>query len=163
QLDFVKASGKYLDEFKELSKSNNPEEHQLRQAKFFRVMGQGRETEGNLVEAFVMYKNFGDLPINADGVPDLANPTQKTPTAVWPRGRTAAMMAKATPKQREPLEAKIAEEWKAVKAKSDLGSVRRFIDMFDVPFGVGREARLHLASAIMADNLENAYLEAEMR
>ena len=59
-------------------------------------------------------------------------------------------MAKATPEQRKPLDDRIAEEWKAVQSKNDLDAVRQFASMFDVPFTVGREARLELAEAILA-------------
>src|SRR5262249_36414972 len=59
-------------------------------------------------------------------------------------------------------EAKIAAEWKVVKAKNDVEEVRKFVAMFDVPFAVGREARLQLADAIMGQNQSNAYLEAEL-
>jgi outer membrane protein assembly factor BamB len=126
-------------------------------------VGQGREKQGKLVDAFLMYRQFGELPINKEqGVPALDDPTQKIPTGVWLRGRISAMMTRATSQQREPLEAKIAEEWKVVEAKKDLDAIRTFVSMFDVPFKVGREARLHLAESIMARNDKNAYLEAEL-
>src|SRR5262249_54503380 len=72
------------------------------------------------------------------------------------------MMAKATPEQRKPLDDKIAEEWKAVQSKNDVEAVRAFAATFDVPFAVGREARLQLADAIIAKNDQAAFLEAEM-
>src|SRR5206468_8546657 len=51
QTDFNGASNRYLDDFRELSKaSDNPEEEQTRQARFYRIVGQGRESQGNLVE-----------------------------------------------------------------------------------------------------------------
>src|SRR5256885_648206 len=83
-------------------------------ARFFRIVGQGRENEGNLTEAFRMYKEFGALPIHREqgGVAGLDDPNTKVPVEVWLRGRIAAMFARATPVQRSPLEAKIGEEWR---------------------------------------------------
>src|SRR5262249_23518561 len=163
-LDFNTASAKYLKEYRDLCDvPENAQEQQQRLSKYLRLIGQGRENQGNLVEAFSMYRQFGDLPINKErGVPALDDPTHKIPTAVWLRGRISAMMERATPQQREPLEAKIADEWKIVEGKKDLEAIRTFVSMFDVPFKVGREARLHLAESIMAKNERNAYLEAEL-
>src|SRR5439155_13775191 len=145
-----------------LSKDADGDEKQQRLAKFHRIVGQGRELQGKLPDAYSSYKQFADLPINQQGIANVEDPTHKIPTSIWLKGRIAAMMAKATPEQREPLEAKIADEWKQVKAKSELGEIRKFVGMFDVPFGVGREARLELAQAIMKQNQAPAYLEAEL-
>src|SRR5260370_24471652 len=79
---------------------------------------------------------------------------------VWLRGRISVMMDRATTQQREPLEAKIADEWKIVEGQKDLQATRTFVSMFDVPFKVGRDARLHLAESIMAKNDKSAYLES---
>ena len=165
QVNFNANADKYLGVYRELcDAANGDQERQVRQAKYFRIVGQGREAQGNLVEAFRMYKDFGALPIHSTtgGVADLDDPSHKVPTNVWLRGRISAMIAKADAKQRAPLEAKIADEWKAVKAKKDLEAIRSFVGMFDVPFTVGREARLHLAEAIIERNDKTAFLEAEM-
>jgi outer membrane protein assembly factor BamB len=165
QTDFHSASQRYLDDFKALTTAtDDPQERQQRLAKFFRIVGQGREAQGNLVEAFRMYKDFGALPIHHEqgGVASADDPGQKIPTHVWLRGRISAMIARATPEQREPLEQQIAAEWQAVEAKNDLGALRSFAGMFDVPFKVGREARLRLAEAIMDRNDRASFLEAEL-
>jgi tetratricopeptide (TPR) repeat protein/outer membrane protein assembly factor BamB len=164
QSDFNDASGKYLDEYRDLCKvPGNATEEQQRQARFLRLVGQGREAQGNLVEAFQAYKDFGALPIHKNGEISLPeDPAHKIPTSVWLRGRVSAMIARATPEQRKPLEVKIAAEWQAVRAKKDLDAIRSFVGMFDVPFTVGREARLQLADTIIQDRDAHAYLEAEL-
>lgn len=163
QIDFDSASAKYLDEYRGLCKvAGNSEEEQQRQARFFRIVGQGREAQGKLVEAFGMYKDFGTLPIHKDGIAALDDPSHKVPSHVWLRGRIAGMIAKATPQQRRPLEQKIEEEWQVVKTKNNVEAVRAFVGMFDVPFAVGREARLQLAEAIMEGGERTAFLEAEL-
>jgi outer membrane protein assembly factor BamB len=164
-LDFVGASGRYLNEYRELCNvPENAHEQQLRQARYFRIVGQGREAEGNLVEAFQNYREFGSLPIHREqgGIASLDDPSHKVPTNVWLRGRVAAMIAKATPEQRQPLEKKIAEEWKTVEGKKDIDAIRSFVGMFDVPFAVGREARLRLAELIIEINDRGNFLEAEL-
>jgi len=164
QMDFDRASGKYLDEYRALCKlPDSAQEQQTRQARFFRLLGEGREHQGNLVEAFQAFRAFGDLPLNKkEGVAATDDPTHKIPTNVWLRGRIAAMIASSTLEQRKPLEEKIAEEWRAVRVKNDVEAIRTFVGMFDVPFKVGREARLQLADAILARNDRQAFLEAEL-
>jgi outer membrane protein assembly factor BamB len=164
-VDFLGSSDLYLDEYRELCKvPDNLNEQQLRQARYFRIVGQGREAQGNLVEAFLMYREFGALPIHREhgGIASLDDPSHKVPTNVWLRGRVSAMIAKATPEQRAPLEKKIAEEWKTVEAKKDSDAIRSFVGMFDVPFAVGREARLQLADIITDTNDRPNFLEAEL-
>jgi tetratricopeptide (TPR) repeat protein len=164
-LDFPGAASRYLDEYRELCKvPENQNEQQMRQARYFRIVGQGREAQGNLVEAFQMYREFGSLPIHREqgGIASLDDPSHKVPTNVWLRGRVSAMIAKATPEEREPLERKIAEEWRVVEAKKDVDAIRSFVGMFDVPFTVGREARLKLAETIMENNDRPNFLEAEL-
>jgi outer membrane protein assembly factor BamB len=164
QVDFDRASTDYLEEYRELCKAtDNPQEQQQRQSRFLRLLGQGRERQGNLVEAFQAYRAFGELPLNKqEGIATTDDPTHKIPTNVWLRGRIAAMISHAAPEQRKPLEEKIAEEWRAVQVKNDLDAIRTFVGMFDVPFTVGREARLQLADAILARNERAAFLEAEL-
>lgn len=164
QVDFSKASPKYLAEFKALTQvPENNREQQVRLSKYYRIVGQGREAQGNLVEAFQMYKDFGALPLHREtGIASLEDPSHKVPVNVWLRGRVSAMMAKATPEQREPLERKIADEWQAVEAKNDPDAIRSFVGMFDVPFRVGRAARIRLAEVLMDRNEKASYLESEL-
>ena len=163
--DFVKTSGRYLEEYRGLCKvPDNKAEEQSRQARYYRIVGQGQEAQGNLVEAFQMYRAFSALPIHREqgGIAAVDDPGHKVPTNVWLRGRISAMLAKATPDQRAPLEAKIAEEWRAVEAKKDIDAIRGFVGMFDVPFAVGREARLRLAETIVDNNDRPNYLSAAL-
>jgi outer membrane protein assembly factor BamB len=165
QIDFTKADKDYLTTYQALCNvPGNPQEEQSRKARFFRLVGQGREAQGNLVDAFQMYKDFGSLPIhqNQGGIASNEDPNYKIPVNVWLRGRISGMLAKASPEQREPLEAKIAEEWKTVEAKKDIDAIRSFVSMFDIPVRVGREARVRLAETIMERNERGSFLEAEM-
>jgi outer membrane protein assembly factor BamB/tetratricopeptide (TPR) repeat protein len=165
QIDFNKADKDHLTIYKALcTVPGNAQEEQARKAKFFRLIGQGRESQGNLVEAFQMYKEFGALPIhqNAGGIASAEDPNYKIPVNVWLRGRISGMLTKATPEQRAPLEATIAAEWKVVDAKKDIDSIRSFVGMFDIPVRVGREARVRLAETIMERNERANFLEAEL-
>jgi len=164
QTDFKTAGAKYMDEYREFCNvPGNEDEQQQRLAKFYRIVGQGYEETGNLVNAFHMYRKFGELPINSkEVVASIDDPMHKVPTSVWLRGRVAGMMARAPEAQKLPLENKIAEEWKQVKAKKDINAIRTFVDMFDVPFAVGRESRLHLAQTIIELNDRPSFLEAEL-
>ncbi len=165
QTDFNQASARYLEEFESLcSLSDDANEKEERQAHFFRIVGQGREIQGNLVDAFSLYRKFGSLPIHVQrgGIPSLEDPSQKIPVDVWLRGRISGMIAKASKEQKAPLEAKIAEEWRTVQAERKPDSIRSFINMFDVPFKVGRDARLEMADALIRENDKSLFLEAEL-
>jgi outer membrane protein assembly factor BamB len=164
QVDFNAASPRYLEKYRELCDvPNNVMETHQRQAKFLRILGQGRESQGNLVEAFGAYREFGSLPIfKQEGIPSLEDPTQKIPANAWLRGRVMAMLATATPAQLKPLEEKIDQEWKVVEAKGDVDAIRSFVGIFDVPFPVGRESRLRLADALIEKGERASFLEAEL-
>jgi outer membrane protein assembly factor BamB len=165
QIDFNRAAKDHLEVYTALCAiPGDPQEEQARKAKFYRLVGQGREAQGNLVEAFQMFKDFGALTIHRDqgGITSPEDPNYKIPVNVWLRGRISGMIAKAKPDQRAPLEAKIAEEWKTVEAKKDPNAIRSFVGMFDTPFRVGREARVRLAETIMEHNDRASFLEAEL-
>lgn len=162
QVDFNKASALYIEDYRKLCEVSDDQEKQQRLAKYFRTIGQGRESQGDLVTAFQMYREFGALPINQLGVAALEDPMHKIPVSVWLRGRVGTMIASATPEQRDPLEKKISEEWKVIRGKDDVNAIRSFVDMFDIPFQVGQEARLELARAIVDRKERNSFLEAEL-
>jgi outer membrane protein assembly factor BamB len=164
QNDFNAASGPYLDKFKELCKVETSAAEQLqRETAYWRIVAKGREDQGDLVSAFLAYKEFGASPLfKEDGIPSLEDPLYKVPTHLWLRGRIGAMFEKANPAQRAGLEKKIAEEWQAVTQRNELAAIRQFIGMFDVPFAVGREARLKLAEVIIEEGAKEDYLQAEM-
>jgi outer membrane protein assembly factor BamB len=164
QTDFDKTAGKYLKDYQDLCKvPDNPQEELQRTAKYHYVVAVGREAQGDLVSAFLAYREFGASPLyRDDGVPSVDDPLYKVPTHLWLRGRIGAMFEKGTAAQKKALEDKIAEEWLSVKNKGEIDGIRQFTAMFDVPFAVGREARLEMANVIMQKPLIDAYLEAEM-
>jgi outer membrane protein assembly factor BamB len=161
--DFDNASKKYLDEYKGLCDSTDAAIKEQRRTRFLRILAQGREGQGNLVEAFLAYKDYGNSPMfKDDGIPSIDDPTYKIPTNLWLRGRITAMFEKANAQQRAALESKIADEWNAVKKNDDPIAIRQFTGMFDVPFAVGREARLELANVIIEKKRPEDFLEAEL-
>jgi outer membrane protein assembly factor BamB len=164
QADFAGAAPKYLDKYKELTgATDNEAEKQRREARYWRIVGQGREEQGKLVEAFLAFKDYGASPLFKDeGIPSMEDPLYKVPVNLWLRGRISAMFARATTEQRTALDKKIGEEWQAVKEKNDLAAIRQFTGMFDVPVAVGREARLELANVIIANKAKESFLEAEL-
>jgi outer membrane protein assembly factor BamB len=164
QVDFDKAAPKYLEQYRELCKvPDNPGEEVQRETKYYKIVAQGREAQGDLVSAFVAYKEYGASPLFKDaGIPSVEDPLYKVPVHLWLRGRIGAMFDKANAQQKGALEKKIAEEWTVVKEKKNLDAIRHFTGMFDVPFAVGREARLELATEIIKQADKNAYLEAEL-
>ena len=165
QTDFNKASKEDLKITLDLCTLPEKEaEKQIRKATFFRLVGQGREAQGDLIEAFQMYKDFGAVPILRElgGVASADDPAVKVPVNIWLRGRISGMLAGANVEQRARLDAKIAEEWRAVEAKKDVEAVRSFVSMFDASGRVGCEARVRLALSVLEKNDRAAFLEAEL-
>ncbi len=168
------AAEKFLDEYKEMCKvepapgaadltPEQQEEQRRRQGNFLCLVAKGREGQGRLVEAFQAYLDFGALAGKQELISSLDEPSVRTPPDVWSQGRIAAMIEKVNdkPDLRKPLEDKITQTWDEVKKGNDLDKLRQFVAMFGSFFGVGREARLHLAEQLAAEAAPNALLEAE--
>jgi outer membrane protein assembly factor BamB/tetratricopeptide (TPR) repeat protein len=166
------ANEKYLNEYKELCRVPIPadataderqrleEEEHRRQANFLCLLANGREKQGRLADAFHAYVDFGSLSGNHELVSVIDEPAVRVRPDVWAQGRIAAMVAKASPDQRKPLEHEIGEQWEKVRSGKDLEALRRFVQLFGSLFTVGKEARLHLAERLME---KEAFLEAELQ
>jgi outer membrane protein assembly factor BamB len=168
-----KTGEKYLDTYQKLCKLDiDPklpdeerktlEDEQLRrQSNYLSLVAKGREEQGRLLDAFQAYVEFGALAGNKDlvSIPDDRN--VRASPEVWARGRIEAMVAKAAPEQRKPLEDKIAQQLVEVKKTGDVEALRRFVGMFGLLFSVGKEARLELANRLIGETAPEALLEAE--
>jgi outer membrane protein assembly factor BamB len=169
--DFPAAS-QYLAEYKELCKVPIPEgatteerqklesEQRRRQAGYLCLFAEGREKQGRLLDAFQAYLEYGALAEAKELVPVINESSVRTQPDLWAQGRIAAMMAKATPEQRKPLEDEIARRWKLVQEDKNHEALRRFVAAFGSLSSVGREARLKLAERLIE---QNAYLDAELQ
>jgi outer membrane protein assembly factor BamB len=176
QRDF-NGSEKYLDEYKAMCEVTIPadatmedrkrleEERQNRQANFLCLLAKGREQQGRLIDAFQAYMEFSAKAADRNLVPVVDEPTIRVRPDVLAQGRIAAMVAKAKPEQRQPLQDLIAKRWAEVKAGNNLAALRRFVAVFGSLFNVGKEARFHLAERLLQENPKdqpNAFLEAEL-
>jgi outer membrane protein assembly factor BamB/tetratricopeptide (TPR) repeat protein len=171
QRDFASASDKYLDDFKSMCEVTIPagtppeevsklqEEQQRRQANYLCLLAKGREQQGRLVEAFAAYLDFGSLAGNRELITVIDEPGVKARPDVWAKGRIAAMVQRATPEQRKPIEDKIAEQWRSLQGSSNTEGLRHFVALFG-SLSVGKEARLQLADRLIE---ENGLLEAELQ
>jgi outer membrane protein assembly factor BamB len=143
-------------------KQRAEEETQRRKSTYLYLLAKGREGQGKLVEAFDFYQKFGAFAGRNElvSVPDES--VLKAAPDVWAQGRIAAMVAKATPDARMPLEKQIADSWEEVRKSGDTEKLRRFVTMFGSLFRAGREARLELAEKLIEENSKGSMLEAEM-
>jgi outer membrane protein assembly factor BamB/tetratricopeptide (TPR) repeat protein len=139
-------------------------ESRRRRANFLCLVAKGKEDQGKLYEAFERYQEFGKLGGAGELLSVIDEPTVKASPAVWSQGRIAAMVAKATPEQRKPLEERITKEWEELKKNGNLDDVRKFVGVFGSLFPVGKEARLHLAQRLIKESKDGnapALLDAE--
>ena len=158
RVDMTDAKGQHLDELQA--------EQRRRRATYLWLIGKGREDQGRLVEAFEKYQQFSDeAGKQSDLVPAVDERRVKAAPDVWSRGRIIAMMAKARPEQRAPLEKLIADKWDKLRQTNDLQELRRFARMFGSVSAAGKEARLQLVDRLMEEkdtNEDHPLLEAEL-
>jgi outer membrane protein assembly factor BamB/tetratricopeptide (TPR) repeat protein len=175
--DHFNDAEKYLKDYEELCKldlEDAPEkerakleaEQRRRRATYLWLVGKGREEQGRLVEAFEKYQQFAqEAGKQSELVPAVDDRQVKAAPDVWSRGRIIAMMNKATPENRRPLEKLIAEKWTKLRETNDLQELRAFVRMFGSVSDAGKEARLELAERLMErkdSSDEHPLLEAEL-
>ena len=119
------------------------EEQRRRQAGYLCLLAKGREEQGRLLDAFQAYLEFAGLAESSELVSVINEPAVKARPDVWAQGRIAALVAKATPERRKPLDAEIAHRWQQVQASKDPKALPQFVAEFGSLFAEGREARLH--------------------
>jgi outer membrane protein assembly factor BamB len=175
--DHFNDAEQYLKEYEELcnldvdnapasKKAGLLDEQRRRRATFLWLVGKGREEQGRLVEAFEKYQQFGaEAGKQSELVPAVDEQQVKAAPDVWSRGRILAMMRKATPEERAPLEKLIADKWDKLRETNDLNELRAFVRMFGSASDAGKEARLQLVERLMEQrdsNDEHPLLEAEL-
>jgi outer membrane protein assembly factor BamB len=176
--DHFNDAEKYLQEYEELcnvdmegvkdekDRKERQDEQRRRRATYLWLVGKGREEQGRLVEAFEKYQEFGAVAgKQQELVPAVDERQVKAAPDVWSRGRIIAMMAKATPEHRAPLEKLIADKWEQLRQTNDLDALRQFVRMFGSVSAAGKEARLQLVDRLMEQKEgadEHPLLEAEL-
>lgn len=175
--DHFNDAEKYLKDYEELCKIDvaaAPEaereklkaEERRRRATFLWLVGKGREEQGRLVEAFENYQQFAaEAGQQSELVPAIDDSQVKAAPDVWSRGRILAMMNKAKPENRKPLEKLIADKWDKLRQTNDLNALRSFVRMFGPVCDAGKEARLELVERLMEQKEtaeEHPLLEAEL-
>jgi outer membrane protein assembly factor BamB/tetratricopeptide (TPR) repeat protein len=175
--DHFNEAEKYLKEYEDLCKVDMDEappekraeleaEQRRRRATYLWLVGKGREEQGRLVEAFEKYQQFGaEAGTQQELVPAVDERTVKAAPDVWSRGRIIAMMARAKPEHREPLEKLIADKWDKLRQTNDLPALRQFVRMFGSVSAAGKEARLQLVERLFEQKEsadEHPLLEAEL-
>jgi outer membrane protein assembly factor BamB len=128
---------------------------------YWYIVAQGRDRQGKLKDAFDAYLSYARNSPQGSLLSSLDEPSVESPPDVWARGRISAMLTKATPEQRRPLEETIAARWNEIKGGNDLKQVEEFVSMFGTQFKVAREARLQLAERLMETEGTDHLTEAE--
>ena len=162
QRDFPKGE-EFLDIYKDLCLNEvTGDELERRHSNYLCLLGKGREAQGRLVDAFDAYMMFGQLNGGKELVPSIDDPGTLAQPNVWARGRIMAMISKAKPADKKPLEERIAKQWETVKATGDLEKIRSFVGVFGSMFAAGQEARLTLAEKLIAGSGEAELREAKL-
>ncbi len=162
----------YLKDYEELCKLNVEAaplaqqeglraEERRRRVKYLCLVARGKENQGKLIEAFEKYQECGSLVDTKELFASVDEPTVKAAPDVLSQGRIAAMIAKASPADRKPLEDRIAKKWQELDKTTDIGELRKFVAVFGSAFEVGREARLQLAERLVENQTGDTFVEAE--
>jgi outer membrane protein assembly factor BamB/tetratricopeptide (TPR) repeat protein len=168
--DHFQDAEKHLDDYREVCRVDaapnaGPEEAMQaatetarRRATYLALLGRGREQQGKVAEALQAYADFAATAAGNElvSVPD--EPAVKAPADVWAHGRIRALLARATPEQRQVLTDVVAKQWQAVRQAGDTAGLRTFVRLFGSAGTSGREAR-----ALLAERLTNErhFAEAE--
>jgi outer membrane protein assembly factor BamB/tetratricopeptide (TPR) repeat protein len=153
----------FLDVYKDLCLNEvTGDELNRRHSNYLCLLGKGRESQGRLVEAFDAYMDFGRINQSKEMVPSIDDPTTLARPDVWARGRIVAMMTKAKPEDKKPLEERIRKQWETVKATNKIDEVRSFVGVFGSMFAAGQEARLNLAERLMHGASDEDLREAKL-
>lgn len=156
--DFT-AAEKYLDDYRELCRVSIPssvdashsaaveKERQRRQTRFLVLVAAGREKQGRFAEALENYRELSRRCGELTSIPE--NPALRIRPDLWVRDRVTALLAHASPNQRQQIERQIRREGQALLSSFDRAALREYLALFD---GIeGEEAsvvaavRLHLA------------------
>jgi outer membrane protein assembly factor BamB len=162
QHDFPKGE-EFLEIYKDLCLNEvTGEELDRRHSNYLCLLAKGRESQGRLVDAFDAYMQFGQLNGAKELVPSIDDPGTLAQPNVWARGRIMAMISKAKPADKKPLEDRIARQWTTVKSTGDLEKIRSFVSVFGSMFAAGQEARLTLAEKLIAAAGDEDLREAKL-
>jgi outer membrane protein assembly factor BamB len=162
QRDFNKGE-EHLSLYKDLCLNEvSGDEKIKRQSAYLTILGKGRENQGKLVEAFDAYMEFGQLNGAKEMVPSVDEPGTLARPDVWARGRILAMIAKAKPEEKKPLEERVAKQWQEVKATDNVDKIKAFVQVFGSMFSAGLEARLTLAEKLTGSALPEDQRLAEL-
>ncbi|MFL5341960.1 MAG: PQQ-binding-like beta-propeller repeat protein, partial [Gemmataceae bacterium] len=162
QLDFTKAEP-HLPLYRDLCLNEVTADEKIkRQSNYLCIVGGGKERQGKLGEAFDAYMEFGQLNGGKELVPSIDDPGTLSAPDVWARGRIVAMLEKAKPEDKKPLEERMAEQWKQVQSSGDVQKIRGFVKLFGSSFAAGKQARLQLAETLLKNDNEDDQREAQI-
>jgi hypothetical protein len=163
QKDFIKSES-YLKLFEDLCTNDvDLAEKDVRKSAYLCLLADGREKQGRLLEAFDAYLAYGQINANREMVPSVDDPGVLSDPVVWARGRIATMMERSKPAERQPLEDRLAGEWKTVHATGDIEKIRGFVKLFGSAFVVGRQARLDLVERLLTAGKDQDLSEAQIQ
>jgi outer membrane protein assembly factor BamB len=171
--DDFNAGEKYLDEYRDLcqvepdpdataeAKQKAATEQRRRQARYLWLVAEGREKQGRLTDALQNYLEFGAAADRKELIESVVDRGVRAPAEVLAQGRISAMVARASPEQRQALEQMIAHRWDDLRSKADVRELRTFVALFGSGFRVGREARFALGERLANEAGTDSLPEAE--
>jgi outer membrane protein assembly factor BamB len=120
-----------------------------RHSAYLCILGKGRESQGRLMEAFDAYMEFAHINQGRELVPSIDEPGALARPDVWARGRIRAMIEKASPEARRPIEERVAGQWRDILARDKIDEMKEFVRFYGHFGTTGLLARLTVAERLL--------------
>lgn len=162
QQDFAKAE-EHLPLYRDLCLNEVVGDEKVkRHSTYLCLLGKGREAQGRLVEAFDAYVEFARINQGQELVPSVDEPGTLARPDVWARGRILAMIEKAPPEARRPLEDRVARQWHETAQRDKLDEMREFARFYGHVGNTGLRARLTVAERLAERGSAEDQTQAEL-
>jgi outer membrane protein assembly factor BamB len=148
--DFAR-NEQYLKDLEVLLPHPDPVQHLRRRSQYLWLLAGGREKQGQVREAFQAYVDFARLG-SKELIQAPDHPALQVHPIHWAQGHLLAMIAAATPEQRQILEEAVLEQWKQAQSGSDIEGLRRFVELFGSITEHALQARMLLVERLIAGN-----------
>jgi outer membrane protein assembly factor BamB/tetratricopeptide (TPR) repeat protein len=138
-------------------------EQRRREVQYHTVVARGYEQIGRLAEAVVAYRLLEKNLPAAERLPHPEDPAVRIRRDLWLDEQLARVVRKATPEQRPLLERPLAQEWEALRDRSDRTELERFVRRTGGTGAIGEEARKRLVEMLASESSPREATSAALR
>lgn len=120
---------------------------QDRQARFYRLMASGRETQGRIAEALGHLHAFAQLDDKLISSPD--DPLVRVQPKVWALAQAEAMTKRLKPELRASFDEAIERQWQAIQKEKSPEAYKAFVEFYGTLNTTGNQAQLQFIETLI--------------